>query len=43
MSDAVPAQPERHAPTELRGKPAARGVYASERLSHGGAGKTVQG
>ena len=43
MPDAVPAQSGRHAAIELRGKPVAHGVYASERLSHGEAGKIAQG
>ena len=43
MPDSVPAQLGRHTTIELRGKPDAPGVYASERLSHGEAGKIVQG
>ena len=43
MSDSVPAKSGWHAAVELRGKPIWHGVYASERLSHGEAGKIVQG
>jgi hypothetical protein len=43
MSDTVPAKLGWPAAIELRGKPGAPGVYASERLSHGEPGKTVQG
>jgi len=43
MSDSVPAKLGLHAAIELGGKPAAHGVYASERLSHDEAGKIVQG
>jgi hypothetical protein len=43
MSDPVPAKVGRHTAIELRGKPDAPGVYASERLSHGEPGKIVQG
>jgi len=43
MPDSVPAKLGRHATIELRGKPAAHGVYASERLSLGEAGKTERG
>jgi hypothetical protein len=43
MPDTVPAQSGRHAAIELRGKPVAHGVYASERLSHGETGKIAQG
>jgi hypothetical protein len=43
MSDSVPAKVGRHTAIELRGKPDAPGVYASERLSHGEPGKIVQG
>jgi hypothetical protein len=43
MLDSVPAQLVRCAVIELRGKPDATGVYASERLSHGEPGKIVQG
>jgi len=39
----VPAKVGRHTAIELRGKPDALGVYASERLSHGEPGKIVQG
>ena len=41
MPDAVSAKSGRHAAIELRGKPDAPGVYASERLSHGEPGKIV--
>jgi len=43
MPDSVPAQLGRRAAIELCGKPAAHGVYASERLNHAEAGKTAQG
>ena len=43
MSGSVPAKLGLHAAIELGGKPAAHGVYASERLSHDEAGKIVQG
>ena len=43
MADSVPANVGRHTAIELRGKPDALGVYASERLSHGEPGKIVQG
>jgi hypothetical protein len=43
MSGSVPAKLGRHAAIELRGKPVARGVYASERSSLGELGKTAQG
>ena len=43
MSDLVPAKLGRRAAIELGGKPASRGVYASERLSHDETGKIVQG
>jgi hypothetical protein len=43
MSDTVPAKLGRPAAIELRGKPAARGVHASERLSLGEPGKTGRG
>ena len=34
MPDSAPAKSGRHAAIELRGKPVAHRVYASERLSH---------
>jgi len=43
MSDTAPAKLGRHATIELRGKPDALGVYASERLSHVVPGKLTQG
>jgi len=43
MPDSVPAKSGRHAAIELRGKPVAHGVYASERLSRDEAGKIVRG
>ena len=43
MPDSVPAPLGRHTAIERRGKPVAHGVYASERLSHGEAGKIAQG
>jgi hypothetical protein len=43
MPDSVPAKSGWHAAIELRGKPVAHGVYASERLSHDEAGKIAQG
>jgi hypothetical protein len=43
VPDTVPAQSGRHTAAELRDKPFTPGMYASERLSHGEAGKTVQG
>ena len=43
MPDSVSAKLGRHAAIELRGKPVACGVYASERLSLGEVGKTGQG
>jgi len=43
MSDAEPAKQGWHAAIELGDKPVSPGVYASERLSHGEAGKIVQG
>ena len=43
MPDSAPAKSGRHAAIELRGKPVAHGVYASERLSHDEAGKIAQG
>ena len=43
MSDSVPAKLGRHAVIELRGKPVAYGVHASERLSLGEVGKITQG
>ena len=43
MPDSAPAKSGRHAAIELRGKPVAHGVYASERLSHDEAGKIVRG
>ena len=43
MLDSVPAKVGRHTAIELRDKPDAPGVYASERLSHGAPGKIVQG
>ena len=43
MPDSVPALLGRHTDIELCDKPVARGVYASERLSHGEAGKIAQG
>ena len=43
MPDSVPAQLGRRAAIELRGKPVAHGVYASERLNLGEVGKTAQG
>ena len=43
MPDSVPTKSGRHAAIELRGKPVAHGVYASERLSHDEAGKIVRG
>ena len=43
MPDSVSAKSGRHAAIELRGKPVARGVYASERLSLGELGKIAQG
>ena len=39
MPDAVSAKQGRHPAIERCGKPVACGVYASERLSHGEAGK----
>ena len=39
MPDSAPAKSGRYAAIELRGKPVAHGVYASERLSHGELGK----
>ena len=43
MPGAVSAKQGRHPAIELRGKPVACGVYASERLSHGVPGKIAQG
>jgi len=43
MPDSAPAKSGRHAAIELRGKPVAHGVYASERLSRDEAGKIVRG
>jgi len=43
MSDSVPAKLGWHAVIELRGKPVAYGVDASERLSLGEVGKITQG
>jgi hypothetical protein len=43
MLDTVPASSGRHWTVELRNKPVALGVYASERLSHGEPGKIAQG
>jgi len=43
MPDSAPALWGRHTAIERCGKPVARGVYASERLSHGEAGKIAQG
>ena len=43
MPDSAPAKSGRHAAIELRGKPVAHGVYASERLNHDEAGKIVRG
>ena len=43
MPDSAPAKSGRHAAIELRGKPVAHGVYASERLSLGEVGKITQG
>ena len=43
MSDSAPAKSGRYAAIELRGKPVAHGVYASERLSRDEAGKIAQG
>jgi hypothetical protein len=43
MPDSVPAKSGRHAATELRSKPVAHGVHASERLSLGEVGKIAQG
>jgi hypothetical protein len=39
MPDSVPVKSERHAATELRGKPVSHGVHASECLSLGEVGK----
>ena len=39
MPDSAPALWGRHTAIERCGEPVARGVYASERLSHGEAGK----
>ena len=43
MPDSAPAKSGWHAAIELRGKPVAHGVYASERLNHDEAGKIVRG
>jgi len=43
MPDSVSAKLGRDAAIELRGKPVARGVYASERLNLSEVGKTGQG
>ena len=43
MPDSVPAPLGGHTAIELRGKPDAPEVYASECLSHGEAGKTARG
>ena len=43
MPDSAPATSGRYAAIELRGKPVAHGVYASERLSRDEAGKIAQG
>jgi len=43
MPDSVPAHSGLHTAIELRDKPVAHGVYASERLSHGITGKIAQG
>jgi hypothetical protein len=43
MPDSVPAYLGRRAAIEVCGKPVAHGVYASERLSLGEAGKIAQG
>jgi hypothetical protein len=43
MPDSAPAKSGRHTTVELRGKPFAPGVYASERLSHGELEKIARG
>jgi hypothetical protein len=43
MSDSVPAKMGGHTTVELRSKPCAYGVYASERSSSAEPGKIAQG